>query len=89
LLETKVLDKENKENYNQIIELLEMEVYMPELTIAVQVSDVAKAIKVMKKEELETLALLLTENGAELLERKKDFERNKDAFLSKEDVFGV
>jgi hypothetical protein len=62
---------------------------MPELTVAVQVSDVAKAIKIMKKEEIETLALLLTEEGTELLDRKKDFERNKEAFLSREDIFGV
>jgi|WetSurMetagenome_2_1015567.scaffolds.fasta_scaffold1028911_1 hypothetical protein len=62
---------------------------MPELTVAVQVSDVARAIKIMNKEEIETLTLLLTEEGAELLDRKKDFERNKEAFLSPEDVFGV
>jgi hypothetical protein len=62
---------------------------MPELTVAVQVSDVAKAIKIMNKEEIETLALLLTKEGTELLDRKKDFERNKEAFLSREDVFGV
>jgi mannitol-1-phosphate/altronate dehydrogenase len=62
---------------------------MPELTVAVQVSDVARAIKIMNKEEIETLTLLLTEEGAELLDRKKDFERNKEAFLSREDVFGV
>ena len=59
---------------------------MPELTVAVQVSDVAKAIKIMNKEEIETLALLLTEEGTELLDRKKDFERNKEAFLSRDEI---
>jgi hypothetical protein len=40
---------------------------MPELTVAVQVSEVARAIKVMNKEEIETLAILLTDEGTELL----------------------
>jgi hypothetical protein len=59
---------------------------MPELTVAVQVKDVARAIKTMKKEEIETLALLLTEEGTELLDRKKYLERNKEAFLSRDEI---
>jgi hypothetical protein len=62
---------------------------MPELTVAVQVSEVAKAIKIMNKEEIETLTLLLTEEGTELLARKMDLEQNKATFISREDVFDL
>jgi hypothetical protein len=62
---------------------------MPELTVAVQVSEVARAIKVMNKEEIETLTILLTDEGTELLKRKEDLEQNKGIFLSREDVFDL
>lgn len=47
---------------------------MPEPTVTVQVSDVAKAKKIMNKKEIETLALLLAADATELMERKRDFE---------------
>ena len=60
---------------------------MPEMMIDIPVKEVAKMIKVMTEQEIETLALLLTEEGAELLERKKDLELNRVKFLTRDQAF--
>jgi len=62
---------------------------MPEMMIDIPVKEVAKMIKVMTEQEIETLALLLTEEGAELLERKKDLELNRVKFLTRDQAFDV
>jgi|LGVD01.1.fsa_nt_gb mannitol-1-phosphate/altronate dehydrogenase len=62
---------------------------MPEMMIDIPVKEVAKIIKVMTEQEIETLALLLTEKGAELLERKKDLELNRVKFLTRDEAFDV
>jgi len=62
---------------------------MPEMMIDIPVKEVAKIIKVMTEQEIETLALLLTEDGAELLERKKDLELNRVKFLTRDEAFDV
>ncbi|MCK4729303.1 MAG: hypothetical protein KAT27_10285 [Desulfobacterales bacterium] len=62
---------------------------MPEMMIDIPVKEVAKIIKVMTEQEIETLALLLTEEGAELLERKKDLELNRVKFLTRDEAFDV
>jgi len=62
---------------------------MPEMMIDIPVKEVAKMIKVMTEQEIETLALLLTEEGAELLERKKDLELNRVKFLTRDEAFDV
>ena len=62
---------------------------MPEMMIDIPVKEVAKIIKVMTEQEIETLALLLTEEGAELLERKKDLELNRVKFLTRDQAFDV
>lgn len=62
---------------------------MPEMMIDIPVKEVAKIIKVMTEQEIETLALLLTEEGAELLERKKDLEVNRVKFLTRDEAFDV
>ncbi|MBW1676013.1 MAG: hypothetical protein JRF30_00395 [Deltaproteobacteria bacterium] len=62
---------------------------MPEMMIDIPVKEVAKIIKVMTEQEIETLALLLTEEGAELLERKKDLELNRVQFLTRDEAFDV
>ena len=62
---------------------------MPEMMIDIPVKEVAKMIKVMTEQEIETLALLLTEEGTELLERKKDLELKKVKFLSRDEAFHV
>lgn len=62
---------------------------MPEMMIGISVDEVAKVIKAMNEQEMETLTLLLTNEGAELLERKKDLELRKVKFLSREEAFDV
>jgi hypothetical protein len=62
---------------------------MPEMMIDIPVKEVAKIIKVMTEQEIETLALLLTEEGAELLERKKDLELNRVKFLTRDEALDV
>jgi len=62
---------------------------MPEMIIDIAVDEVAKVIKAMNEKEVETLTLLLTEEGAELLERKKDLELRKVKFLTRDEAFDV
>jgi len=62
---------------------------MPEMTVDIPVNEVAKVIRAMNEEEIETLALLLSEEGAELLKRKKDLELKKVEFLTREEAFGL
>jgi hypothetical protein len=62
---------------------------MPEMMIDIPVNEVVKIIKAMKEEEMETLALLLTEEGSELLDRKKELELKKVKFLTRDEAFDV
>jgi len=62
---------------------------MPEMIIDIAVDEVAKVIKAMNEKEVETLTLLLTEGGAELLERKMDLELRKVKFLTRDEAFDV
>ena len=62
---------------------------MPEMTVAIPVNEVAKVIRAMNEEEIETLALLLSGEGAELLQRKKDLELRKVKFITREEAFDV
>jgi hypothetical protein len=62
---------------------------MPEIMIGITVNEVAKVIKAMNEQEMETLTLLLSDEGAELLERKKDLKLKKVRFLTREEVFDV
>ena len=62
---------------------------MPEMMIGITVNEVAKVIKAMNEQEMETLTLLLSDEGAELLERKKDLKLKKVRFLTREEVFDV
>lgn len=43
----------------------------------------------MNKQEIETLYLLLTKEGKELLERKKDLEHKRVKSLSRDETFDV
>jgi hypothetical protein len=61
---------------------------MPQVTMNISVDHVAQAIKAMTHQELETLSLLLTDEGKELLERKRDLLQNRVTFLSREETFG-
>lgn len=62
---------------------------MPQVTVNIAVEDLARIINNMKRNELETLLVLLTKEGNELLKRKKDIESGKVKTLSREEVFGV
>ncbi len=60
---------------------------MLQMTVNIKVGDIAKVIACMEKSELETLSVLLSDEGKELLERKNDIERKKVKTLSREEIF--
>ena len=62
---------------------------MAQMTFNVRVEDIAKLIAGMERKELETLSVLLTDEGKELLERKQDIESRKVKTLSREEIFDV
>ncbi len=62
---------------------------MPETKIEIPIKNIAKMIDSMNKQEIETLYLLLTEEGNDLLERKKDLELKRVKFLSRDETFDV
>jgi len=49
----------------------------------------ADIIKSMSKDKIETLSLLLSPEGVELLERKKDLKTKREVFLTQDEVFDV
>jgi len=53
----------------------------------ISIEKVAEIIKSMSPEEIETLSLLLSPEGEELLRRKRDFESHRVRFLSSEEIF--
>ena len=58
-------------------------------TVTVSVATIAETIKKLNKKDLETLSLLLTDQGKELLRRKKDIIKGKVKTLSRDQVFNV
>ncbi|MBW2610407.1 MAG: hypothetical protein JRC68_08710 [Deltaproteobacteria bacterium] len=60
---------------------------MPQMTLNIKIEDIAKLIACMEKKELETLSVLLTDEGKELLERKKDIESKEVKTLGREEIF--
>jgi hypothetical protein len=62
---------------------------MTELLIDIPIENIAKLISSMNKQEIETLYLLLTEEGAELLHRKNDVLLKKVKFLDRDEAFDV
>ena len=60
---------------------------MPQIEMNISIGDVAKAIKAMTFQEIETLSLMLTTEGSELLKRKHDLISNRVQFLSREEAF--
>ena len=63
--------------------------FMPQMMIDVSVNSIARIIQSMNNEEIETLYLLLTGEGKELLKRKKDSDSGRVKFLTQEEVFDV
>jgi len=60
---------------------------MPQMTFNIRVEELAKVIAGMRRKELETLSVLLTDEGKELLERKQDIEGKMVKTLSREEIF--
>ncbi len=60
---------------------------MPEMTVNFEIEEIAKAIACMDKRDLETLSIILSDEGEELLERKQDIEGKQVRALSREEVF--
>lgn len=58
-------------------------------TVSINVDNIANTISRMKNSEIETLLLLLTEDGKELLKRKRYIEQKKIKTLSRDKVFNV
>jgi len=62
---------------------------MAQVSIDIPVENIAGMINRMDEKELETLCLLLNDEGLELLRRKKDAETKDFKFLSRDEVFDV
>ena len=62
---------------------------MPQITLDIKVEELAKVIGGMEKGDLETLLILLTEEGKKLLERKHDIESKEVKTLGREEVFDI
>jgi hypothetical protein len=62
---------------------------MAQLNINIPVDKVAGMINSMEIRELETLCLLLNDDGRELLRRKKETESEDIRLISRDEVFDV
>jgi hypothetical protein len=62
---------------------------MPQITLDITLDDLAKVIASMEKRDLETLLILVTDEGKELLKRKQDIDSKEVKTLSREEVFDV
>ena len=62
---------------------------MPELMIEIPIKKLANIIESLSSQELETLYMFLTDEGADLLQRNKDLELGKVKYLSEEEAFNV
>jgi hypothetical protein len=62
---------------------------MAQVNINIPVENIAGMINSMDVKEIETLCLLLNDEGQELLRRKKEAEAEGFKFLSRDEVFDV
>ena len=62
---------------------------MPQMMVDVSVNNIAEIIKAMNVHEIETLYLLLTNDGKELLKRKKDLDFKRVKFLTRYEAFDI
>ena len=62
---------------------------MAQVNINISVENIAGMINSMDVKELETLCLLLNDDGQELLRRKKESEKKDFKFLSRDEAFDV
>lgn len=58
-------------------------------TVDISLEALAEIIKNLSKKDLETLSLLLDDEGKELLKRKREIENKSVKTLSREKVFDV
>jgi len=65
------------------------EIIMTELVVDIPIKSIAQLINSMSKQEIETLYLLLTEEGIELLERKNDVVFKRVEFLNRDEAFDI
>jgi len=62
---------------------------MAQMNINIPVDKIAGIINKMEIKELETLCLLLNDDGRELLRRKKETESEDIRLISRDEVFDV
>jgi len=62
---------------------------MVEMSVQIPVENIAGMINDMDPKELETLCVLISEQGKELIDRKNDIESGKVQLISREEVFDV
>ena len=62
---------------------------MQETMHSIPIMQIARMINRMNKQEIETLYMLLTEEGSELLKRNNDLKEKKVKYLTEEEVFDV
>ena len=62
---------------------------MAQVSIDISVENIAGIINNMDVKEIETLCILLNNQGRELLKRKKEAEAKDCKFLSRDEVFDV
>ena len=60
---------------------------MPKLSVDLSIDDLAQTIAHLSEEERETLAILLSDAGAELLQRTHDLDAGTATTLSEAEVF--
>ena len=62
---------------------------MPELMIEIPINKLANIIANLSIQELETLYMFLTDEGADLFQRNKDLESGTVKYLSEKEAFDV
>jgi len=62
---------------------------MAQVSIDISVENIAGMINNMDVKEIETLCILLNNEGQELLKRKKEAEAKDFKFMSRDEVFDV
>ena len=62
---------------------------MPELMIEIPIKKLANIIESLSNQDLETFYMLLTNEGADLLQRNKDLELGTVKYLNEKEAFDV
>jgi hypothetical protein len=62
---------------------------MPEISIDIPIKNIAAMISRMNRQDIETLYMYLTSEGAELQDRNKDLEMGRVEYISESEAFDV